>query len=257
MLKPETNIVDFTNFLSLCARTLVECGSSSNRIELVLSNLGRSWGYRVEVAAVPTSVTLVVHGNDERCFDLIRVRSWATELGRLVEVHELVASFQDHRVDPVMATRQLHALMTKRVGYHPFWQLLGSGGASSALIYFFGGPPLEMLLAFPLGFLTVLIARHLVDKEEKRYLVEFISAMASASMAAYLAHMYEGINASRLTVAGLILLVPGLVFVNAVHELAQKNLVSGAARLVEAFFIAAGLSFGAYIGATIIRLGIG
>jgi uncharacterized membrane protein YjjP (DUF1212 family) len=48
----------------------------------------------------------------------------------------------------------------------------------------------------------------------------------------------------RLIIGGLISLVPGLVFVNALHEVAQKNLVSGAARLLEAIVTAITLTFG-------------
>jgi uncharacterized membrane protein YjjP (DUF1212 family) len=68
--------------------------------------------------------------------------------------------------------------------------------------------------------------------------------MLIAGGAAWFSTIWPTINVPRLIVGGLISLAPGLSFVNALHEVAQKNLVSGAARLLEAVVTAITLAFG-------------
>ena len=48
--------------------------------------------------------------------------------------------------------------------------------------------------------------------------------------------------------AALMQVVPGLAIVNAIRDLISGDLMSGTARLVEAFMIAAGLSIGSIFG---------
>ena len=52
----------------------------------------------------------------------------------------------------------------------------------------------------------------------------------------------------EIMTAALMQVVPGLAIVNAIRDLISGDLMSGTARLVEAFMIAAGLSIGSIFG---------
>jgi len=80
--------------------------------------------------------------------------------------------------------------------------------------------------------------------ENRRLLADFLSGAAAAFYAVGVQRIWQDVDTSRMVVSALIVLVPGLVFVNALHEVAQRNLSSGSARLLEAAIIGLSLAFG-------------
>jgi uncharacterized membrane protein YjjP (DUF1212 family) len=80
--------------------------------------------------------------------------------------------------------------------------------------------------------------------ENQRYLADFVSASLVGFYSIWCSTVLNDIDAARIIVGGIVGLLPGLVLVNAIHELAQKNLLSGAAKSFEAMVISASLAFG-------------
>lgn len=237
-------IRDFLTLLREVCRILVECGCSSNRIELLATKLGHSWGLEVESLAIPTGVWISVRKGDLNLVELTRVRNWSVNLERLAQVNELVDSIAARHVTLREAQVRLKHLVTAPPPYKLWLTLMAGGGASSVLVYFYGGTLLEIALAFPAGVAVEILSKHIFIGESRRYLADFLCAIF-VSLYAYACQLYfQVIDMPRLIVGGLVVLVPGLVFVNAVHEVAQKNLVSGAAKALEALVIAASLACG-------------
>jgi uncharacterized membrane protein YjjP (DUF1212 family) len=101
-----------------------------------------------------------------------------------------------------------------------------------------------MALALPVGMLVQVLSKYALVGENRRYISDFVCGAVVALCAWAMRGVFPGIDVPRLIVGGLVALVPGLVLVNAVHEVAQKNLVSGAAKLLEALVITASLGCG-------------
>jgi uncharacterized membrane protein YjjP (DUF1212 family) len=120
-----------------------------------------------------------------------------------------------------------------------------AGGLSSPLlVHTYGGSLSEILVAFPLGIGVQILNKYVLVGEASRFLNDFLCAAFVALFSWSAARLLPGLDMARLIVGGIVILAPGLVTVNAVHELAQKNLVSGTAKLLEALMIAASLVSG-------------
>lgn len=235
---------EFIEFLREVCRILLECGCSSNRIELLAQKLGASWDFEVETLAIPTGVWITVRKNHHNMVDLSRVRSWSVDLDRLAKVNELVDSIYHHKISITDAIKAIDDIKKAPPAYGKFLTSLAGTGSGPVLVFTYGGSPTEIALAAPIGLLVQYLAKYQFVGENKRYLGDFVCAALVALYAILCAKMFPGVDIPRLITGGIVALVPGLVFVNAVHEVAQKNLVSGAARLLESLIIAASLGTG-------------
>ena len=237
-------IYEFVDFLREISRTLLECGCSSNRLELLVTKLGSSWNFEVEAMAMPTGVWLAVRSPTERLLELTRIKSWSVDLDKLVRLNDLVDLIQEHKVSITEARIRMKDLIAAPSPY-PWYLTVVAGGASSVgLVYFYNGSLIDLAIAFPAGALVQILSKYAVASESRRYLVDFICSAGVATFV-LLAHIvFPSLDLAKVTVGGLISLVPGLILVNSVHEIAQKNLVSGTAKLIEAMVVAASLVFG-------------
>ncbi|MCX6123862.1 MAG: threonine/serine exporter family protein [Proteobacteria bacterium] len=237
------SIRDLMDLLIEICRVAIECGCSSNRVEQLVIRLGEAWGYHVDAAALPTAVWLNAKGRGQHLLELVRVRKWSINLDRLAQLSDLVEDVEAHRMYLDEAVKKLKVLSTSPSPY-PRWLTYAAGGGSSvALTYSNGGRGIELFVAVFLGLVCQLCFQFFAS-DNRRFLAEFFSAMSVALIASIAARFYPHPNLPRLIIGGLISLFPGLVFVNSMHEVAQKNLSSGSARLFEACMIVVNLSFG-------------
>lgn len=235
---------EFVDFLREVCRMLMECGCSSNRVELLTMLLGESWGYEVETLAIPTGVWLSVRCGQHRMIELTRVRTWSVDLDRLARLNDLVEEIHAHKINVDQAVSRLKEESVMPPPYGLPLTLLAGGLSSPILVAHYGGPLSEVALALPLGISVQYLHKYALVGESRRYLADFLSAVVVALYAVLALRFMPQIDVPRLIVGGLVVLVPGLVLVNAVHEVAQKNLVSGAAKLLEALMITASLGCG-------------
>jgi uncharacterized membrane protein YjjP (DUF1212 family) len=231
------------DFLMATCRVAIECGCSSNRVELLVTRLAEAWGFTVDAAALPTAVWLSVRGRGQQIIELVRVNRWGIDLNKLALLNDLVDQVERKQLALDEAVEHLAAINKQPPPYPRYLTVIAGGGSSLALVASTGGVGSESIAAFIVGALCQLSLRFFAEGNRK-YLAEFLTAMVVAGGAALFSLVWPQINMPRLIIGGLISLVPGLVFVNALHEVAQKNLVSGAARLLEAFMTAVSLAFG-------------
>lgn len=235
---------EFLGFLRDVCRLLMECGCSSNRVELLTEKLGESWGYEVDTLAIPTGVWISVRKDNRNLVELTRVKTWSVDLDRLARLNDLVEEIHEHKISIDEACKRIAAERHALPPYGMLPTLIAGGLSSPILIYNYGGTPLEMMLALPVGVAVQLMVKYLFVGENRRHLGDFISAAIVAGYAHVCQMFYPEVDIPRLIVGGIVILVPGLVMVNAMHEVAQKNLVSGAAKLLEAMMITASLGCG-------------
>lgn len=236
---------EFLDLLRETCRALMECGCSSNRVELLTQKLGASWGFEVETLAIPTGVWLSVRRGGVNLVELTRVRNWSVDLDRLARINDLVDSIYAHRISLADGAQRIREEGKSQPAYGMLATLLAGGGTSPVLIYQYGGSLLEMGLALPIGALVQWLTKYaLAGEDNRRYIGDFLSAVLVALYACGCQLFFPQVDVPRLIVGGIVALAPGLVLVNAVHEVAQKNLVSGAAKLLEALVITASLGSG-------------
>jgi uncharacterized membrane protein YjjP (DUF1212 family) len=242
--KIPTDVYHFLEFLKDTSRILIECGCSSNRVEALCTKLGRSWGFDIDVLAIPTGVWIVARHENQIYYELTRVKTWKIDLKKLSELNDLVDSIYGGKLTMAEGRLYLNSISKSKPPYPVWLTHLAGGGSSAGLACYYRGTWAEIAAAGMIGLMIQFMNSNLLTGENRRYLSDFFSGAFVTMLAVLFARVFHEIDEPRLIIAGLISQVPGLVFVNAIHEIAQKNLVSGTAKLTDALVISASLTFG-------------
>lgn len=236
---------EFLEYLLEVGGTLLSYGCPTHRLEDLVRELARSEGYDASVFAVPTGlfVTLTAPG-ETPLFRMIRVEEWAVDLERLMLVDAILNEAAAHKVPIQEARRRLHDLEKLPRPYpRPlFWA--ATAGAAGASAVFFRGGPWEALIGAAGGALIGLIGWQLGRSRSARYLSDFAGGATAALVAGAITRAWPELSREVLVLSGVILLVPGMALTTGLAELARKNLVSGAARLMEALITFLSIVFG-------------
>lgn len=236
---------EFLEYLLELGGALLSYGCPTHRLEDLVRVLARTEGYEASVFAVPTGlfVTLSSPGAAP-LFRMIRVEEWAVDLERLLLVDAILNEAAAHRLPIQEARRRLHEL-EKRPRAHPrplTWAAMA--GAAGASAVFFRGGPWEALIGAAGGALIGLVGWLLSRSRSARYLFDFAGGAIAALVAGAVTRVWPDLSREVLVLSGVILLVPGMALTTALEELARKNLVSGAARLMEALITFVSIVFG-------------
>lgn len=244
-------------FLLALGRALHGAGHSSQGLEEMLELAAARLGVPGEFFTTPTSM-FAAFGHDERQRTyLLRVQPEGPDLGRLAGIKTVLDRVLQGSLAPAEGANQLRALAESGSPYsrllttaaYPF-----SSGASTA---FLGGGPREIVLASALGLVTGLLAliaeRHPTLERVFPTVAAFVVALLATSAGVLLGNL----SVSTAILGGLIVLLPGLMLVGAMGELATGHLSSGTARAAGAFIVFLGIGFGTALGTRVAELLVG
>lgn len=235
------------SYVSELGAQLLHYGCPTYRVEHLVVVVARLAGYECEVFALPTALHVMVITPDQRSIApvhrLARVRELRTDLGRLVRIDELFNAVADRTLPMDDARERLRALD----GEPPapiVVTLLASAGIAAASAFAFGGGANEAAFASLAACLGWAIDRGLRRRPDGVFLVELFAGFATSCVAYGGAQMAPGLSAPVVVLAGLLGLFPGMAFTTGVAELAQRHMVAGAARLLQAVVTLVALVFG-------------
>ncbi len=227
-------------------------GLSTARVEAALERVAIARGLELEVLCTPTSILLglgPVGGQEVR---LRRVEPGELDLGAAVEIDGLLRRFEDPTAAWESALAELEVILARP----PRWgrtatvlaQVLGS--ASAALL--FGGGAREFLGTAGVGLAIALLAVLLGRSRNGGRLFEPAASLLAAATATGAVRLGAPIDAGIVTLASLIVLIPGYSLTVAISELATRHLVSGTARLAGVVGTLLGMGLGVGLGQALV-----
>ena len=131
--------------------------------------------------------------------------------------------------------------------YGPALVTLAYGVLSGTVSQFLGGGWREVVVATSLGLMLGLFAIFAERRARLNRVFEPLAAFLVSAAATGLARLVGPISLSVATLAGLIVLMPGLLITTAITELAARHLASGTLRLSSAFMTLLGIVFGSVL----------
>jgi uncharacterized membrane protein YjjP (DUF1212 family) len=226
--------------------TLVAYGCPSYRLEEVIRVVAEIEGYAAQVFAIPTGlfVSITVPGRTTSVFRMVRVKEWGTNLDRLVLVDAIFNDVASDRITIREARQRLLDLDKRPPPYPRALKWAAVAAVSAAAAVFFRGGALEVAVAGATGILVALIGSLIGRNPKGRFLVDFTGGLVAALLPWGLVRLGTDLSQEVVVLSGVIALVPGMTLTTGLAELAQKNLVSGAARLMEALVAFLSILFG-------------
>lgn len=238
-------------FVTRLGRALHAYGYPAHRLEEALTLIAARLGQQAQFFSTPTSLMLSF-GEDGAHTSIHRVQPGQLDLAKLARVDEVVSAVAAGGLPPAEGARRLEAI----AGEPPPWgrglATLAFALSSAAAARFFGGGAGDVaasgVIGLGTGALSLLAGRFAP--------IARVFEPLAAAQAALLAVLLPGLLASSIgpfstylvTLAGLIVLIPGFSLTVAMTELATRNLVSGTARLFGAVGTFLTMGFGVALG---------
>jgi uncharacterized membrane protein YjjP (DUF1212 family) len=237
------------SFVATAAELLHRHGMPAHRIEDTLVECAAALGVELQVFATPTSVELAFGGRRQRAH-MIRSDAGEAELGRLVALDRTIELVRTRVLGPNQGRRTLLRVARGAPPFGPLALVLAYGVASAAAARFFAGTLADVLCSLALGLGLGLFALAAAKRPALARLFAPLAAFVIALLS-LLAERRFGVQAHVTTLAGLIVLVPGLSLTLAMTELAMRHLVSGTARLAGALTVFVTMAFGVAVARAI------
>lgn len=236
-----------TGFAIKLMRALHRYGTPSHMLEEGMIELTRLLGLEGRFFSLPTGVFASIETPGDpasRHIEIVRVEQTELDLGRMSDVSEVGHNVLARAMTIREGSRRLDEILAAPQRYGPIVTTLAFAVTSGVAGRFFGAGLHEVLLAMITGLAVGLLALLIPHSQAVARLFEVLAGLLVSLIAVVGASLIGGASIPIVTVAGLIVLVPGLTLTIAISEIAQRSLVSGASRLLGAVVVFLMLGFG-------------
>jgi uncharacterized membrane protein YjjP (DUF1212 family) len=235
-------------FVLRLGRALHTHGYPAPLLEGSLTKVANRFGLESQFFSTPTSLFCSFGRIERQQTFLLRVEPGEVNLGILTQLHRLIGEELETGMGAALGLRRLAEIVAAPAPY-PRWlttvsHALASGGAA----LFLGGGFREFAIASILGLGIGVLGLLAGWWPKLKPIFEPLAAFAVALCAHLLAHAWAPASVFVVTLAGLIVLVPGFTLTVALTELATRHWASGTARLAGAAALFLTIGFGVALG---------
>ena len=197
---------------------LAMCGAETFRVEESVSRVLSSYGIASEVFAIPNYLIVTVMMEDGTPITRMRrIGSHGNDLDSVEKFSGLSRAYCSQRPEPKEAQRWMEVTRSQRLTYPVPVIYLGYFLGALGFGLLFGGNFLDGLCAGICGILVGLVIRFL-DAQDTN---QFFRTIAASFLMALLAYAFGAMgiakNPDAITIGALMILVPGLLFTNAMR----------------------------------------
>lgn len=237
-------------FVSKLGLRLHQCGAASSRIELHLIRLCELLGIHGAFLYAPTSFTFCYWLDDpaDQLVQVERMKPSGGDLGSLERVDALVSSFEDNQLSFEQMCEAFES-EGKVKGYYSkslqcaAWMV---GCVCFASIFSFN--LVDGVVSGAIAVCVYLLTVVMSQSSRFSATVEVIASVIAGLLASGIAFLGVNINVPLVVLSSVIVFVPGLSLTVALSEIAERDLVSGTSKLVDAIMVLFKLYIGALLG---------
>lgn len=239
---------DAIAFVLALGKALHRYGTPAHRLEEALNVCCRQLGLEAEVFTTPTTIIMSFGDPAELRTRMMRVESGELDMGKLTLVDQLADAVAAHNISAADGLAHLQKIIAAPPRYGRGLSTVVHGITAGALAVFFGGSLEDVTIAAGIGFLLGLLAQVAKRSIDQARVFEVVGAAFAAFAATVMSAVWHAITPSLVTLAALIVLLPGMTLTLAMNELATRNLIAGTARLMFAVVVLLQLVVGVAIG---------
>lgn len=235
------------SFLIMMAKALILYGAPSHRIEDTCLQLAKKMDVDASFSLLPGHMTISFSDPDTHTSDTRHLRcTQGMDMHKLSCVYTIALGVL--RGESIETANKELERVAQEPGCFPLWlQVLAWMGSSACVAPLaFNGSWIDTALAGFCGLIVGILGMVAAKFPIYGPLFEMTSSIVVGFIARALG---DHVCFSAVALAGVVVLLPGLVLTQAIMELASRNIVSGAVRmfyaLMYAFFLGFGLSLGA------------
>lgn len=252
MQAKQLNAGEASHLLSLMLRmgeAMIDCGAEILRVEDTLNRIGYACGAcSMNVFVITSSIVITMeYAPGLQLTQTRRVRGMVgNDMAELEELNELSREVCAGGTSPAEFERKLSAI-TARTGSQKMRRIMSLAGyllASASFAVFFGGSWLDGALAGAAGVLTWLFVETVSPLCMNQIMSQLILSFLSGLCIAFLIRHVPGSHMDKIMIGDIMLLVPGIMFTNALRDMLLGDTLSGLLRMCEAVLLAGMMAVG-------------
>ena len=224
---------------------LAMCGAETFRVEESITRVLRSYEIEAEVFAIPNCLHISIEPVVGRPLTRMRrIGSHGNDLDAVEMLSGLSRRICTEKPAPEIAAQWLQDTLAQKKSYSFPLYMLGNLMGAAGFAFVFGGSWMDAICSGICGLL-VGVTTYFMDKWGANQLFRTIfSAFPMALLAYAMGHLGLAGNVDAVTIGALMLLVPGLLFTNAMRDIIFGDTNSGVNRIVQVLLIAVGIALG-------------
>ena len=253
MKKKLDSVIDVKKVVDLAleaGRILLKNGAEIFRVDETITRICR----RFHVEYVDTFIlshaifVSAENGMEEAYTKVKQVPLSSTHLGIVAEVNELSREIAGGFVSIEEAKERLRRI-DQMPAKRSYFQVLAAGMGSGSFGYLLGATALESVIAFGIGCILYMWVLTAKKYNISKMLVNIIGGVIITVLALAALHLpfAAPVKIDGMIIGGIMPLVPGLAFVNAIRDIADSDFLSGTVRMIDALlvfvYIAVGVGF--------------
>lgn len=224
---------------------LAMSGAETFRVEESVTRMLAAYGLDSDVFAIPNYIMVTIRKKDGTPITRMRrIGYHGNNMDSVEKFSALSRALAIQKPEPHEAHQWLADTRKSCRSYTHFTQylahLLGAGGFG----VFFGGTMIDGVCAGLCGLLVGVVDKYLDGLKANQFFRTIASSFLMSMLAYALGAIGIAQNPDAVTIGALMLLVPGLLFTNAMRDIIYGDTNSGVNRIVQVFLVAAALSLG-------------
>lgn len=227
---------------------MMKNGGEIYRVEEIITRICGACNIRhVEVFATPTGIFASIgsEGDNSEVKTFIKaIKYRCTDLDKISHINALSRNFVRGKISLDDALIEADKIENLKPFKLPM-QLFGAALASSLFCLLFGGTLKDAVVGIFVGIISYLCSIFLGKYKISYFIVDFFCCGVATFLALLSTYLHLADNADFIIIGTLMLFVPGAAITNALRDFLTGDMLSGVARLTEAFAIAIALALGA------------
>lgn len=234
------DIKQIVDFALEAGRILLKNGGEIFRVEETITRICNHYGIeKVDIFTLSHALFVSVESDAGEVYNRVKnIPLSGSHLGIVADVNELSRQIAEGKVTLKEAEKRLKVI--DETPQHPgYYHVLGAGLAAGGFGFLLGASVTESLMAFLIGCIVQLWVLEAKKLHISKIVVNIVAGMLITALA-LVARESSTISILRLDgmiIGGLMPLVPGLAFTNAVRELADGDFLSGTVRMIDALLV--------------------
>ena len=224
---------------------LAMCGAETYRVEESISRIMDSYGIQAEVFSIPNCLIVSMETSDGKPITRMRrIGHHGNDLDGVERLSGLSRAICNRKPTPEEAVQWLDYVRSSRKYYPLPIHYLGAFLGASGFSLFFGGTWLDFLFSGLCGILVAMIVKSLDKLKANPFFSTIAAAFALAFTAYGIGRLGLAPNPDEVIIGALMLLVPGLLFTNAMRDVIYGDTNSGVNRIVQVLLVAVAIALG-------------
>lgn len=224
---------------------LAMCGAETYRIEESVNRIMGAYGVETETFAIPNCLHASIKGcNGVSITRMRRIGYHGSDLDSVEKFSNLSRRICQECPAPEVAFSWIEDVKKSRRHYGMLMYLLGNFLGACGFASLFGATLLDCVFSGFCGIIIGLINRFMENQKTNQFFRILVASCVMA-LAAYLIS-FTGIlqNTDAVIIGALMVLVPGLLFTNAMRDIIYGDTNSGINRIVQVILIALSIAVG-------------